>query len=86
LRQLRRRFLQLEGRRDAVFGTIALLAQQQRAAGAGLRRDIVLARQTAEFQLRDAAEALGAQSSEEASQALDQAERQIEILERFVGR
>jgi hypothetical protein len=62
------------------------LRREQAAAGITLRGDITQAWQRIEFFMDEADESLKAGDPDGLKKNLDQAERQVEIVEKFLGR
>lgn len=77
---------QLDGRAEAVESSLATLENDMHGGGLGLRGDIVSARSYMRTDLAKAKQALQATDTDAARKYLDQASRQIEKLEDFVGR
>jgi hypothetical protein len=62
------------------------LRREQAAAGLSLRGDIIQAWQRIEYFMDEADEALKAGDPDGVKKNLDQAERQVEVVEKFLGR
>jgi hypothetical protein len=60
--------------------------QQQARLGVGMRADMAAARESMEYLLTEAKEAIEARDAEAGKRKMDLAERQVEKLERFLGR
>lgn len=85
LRALRERMMLLGTRLGPLNATIQNMQRQQAAKGLGMRQDVVSSQQRAAFYLDEAESALRA-GDPGAKKNLDAAEREIEKLERFLGR
>jgi hypothetical protein len=75
----------LAARSNAVRGTLQNLEQQQRSMGVGLRGDISASWKRMEFLLDEAEAALKRQDLAAAKRNLDNAERETDKLEQFLG-
>ncbi|MGA2328683.1 MAG: protein kinase [Bryobacteraceae bacterium] len=82
----RERLGMLAARANAVRGTLQNLEQQQRSTGVGLRIDISASWKRMEFLLDEAEAALKRQDLAAAKRNLDNAERETDKLEQFLGR
>jgi capsule polysaccharide export protein KpsE/RkpR len=76
----------LAARANAVRGTLQNLEQQQRSMGVGLRGDISASWKRMEFLLDEAEAALKRQDLAAARRNLENAERETDKLEQFLGR
>jgi serine/threonine-protein kinase len=86
LERSRERLGMLAARSNAVRGTLQNLEQQQRSMGVGLRGDISASWKRMEFLLDEAEAALKRQDLAAAKRNLDNAERETDKLEQFLGR
>ncbi len=72
-------------RADAVRNSLASLKRSQAASGMSLRGDMVTAESRMNYTLDGANSALGAHDASAAKKFMDQAETQIEKLEKFLN-
>jgi hypothetical protein len=86
LRQLRERMMLQATRLSSSKEAIENMRRTQARSGLGMRQDVVNALNRAEFFMDESEDAMKAGDPAEMRKALDSAERQIEILERFLGR
>lgn len=86
LRQLRERMMLQATRLASSKEAVENMRRTQARSGLGMRQDIVNALNRAEFFMDESEDAMKAGDPAEMRKALDSAERQIEILERFLGR
>jgi serine/threonine-protein kinase len=86
LEELEDRMTPLEGRASAVKDSVEHLRQQQQRAGYSLRQDISAAESNMEMYMGRAEAALNSHNPEAAKKYMDQAEREVEKLEKFFGR
>jgi serine/threonine-protein kinase len=86
LERQRERLGMLAARANAVRGTLQNLEQQQRSMGVGLRGDISASWKRMEFLLDEAEAALKRQDLAAARRNLENAERETDKLEQFLGR
>jgi serine/threonine-protein kinase len=86
LDRARERLGMLAARANAVRGSLQNLEQQQRSTGVGLRIDISASWKRMEFLLDEAEAALKRQDLAAAKRNLDNAERETDKLEQFLGR
>ncbi len=86
LQELRERAVFLGSRASTVRAQIANLERSQARMGVGLRPDMAAANQRMDFLMKEAAAALSAGDAEAARRNLDLAEREVEKLEKFLGR
>ncbi|MGH9613732.1 MAG: protein kinase domain-containing protein, partial [Bryobacteraceae bacterium] len=86
MKQVRHRMNQLAARANPIRSSLDTLAKQQAASGLNLRGDIAGARQLMETSMDEAEANLRDGNLADARESLDHAERQIEILEKFLGR
>jgi serine/threonine-protein kinase len=86
LGELEDRMTPLAGRANAVRDSVEHLRQQQERAGFSLRQDISASLSSMERYMDNADAALRARSPEAAKKYMDLAEREIEKLEKFLGR
>ncbi len=77
---------QLTNRAAAVEGSLETLEQQMRQSGLGLRGDMVGARNNMRNDMAKAKEALDSGDTDRAREYLDRAHREVEKLEKFLGR
>jgi hypothetical protein len=85
LEQLRDRLGAIGSRANALRGTLENLQQQQRAQGVGLRTDMAASWKHMEYLLDEAEAALKAGDAVRARKNLDQAEREADRLDKFLG-
>jgi phage shock protein A len=76
----------LSSRAASVESSLDTLEQQMHQSGLGLRGDMVSARSNMRSDLSKAKEALDGQDTDRARKYIDQASREIEKLEAFLGR
>ena len=86
LRQLDKSMMLMATRIGPVKTSLANIRQSQQRAGLGMRRDIAEAEQRLEYFMDEAESSLRAGNPGAAKKNLDYAERQLETLERFLGR
>ncbi|HOK45771.1 MAG TPA: protein kinase [Bryobacteraceae bacterium] len=86
LESARERLGMLGTRANAVIASLKNLQQQQQQMGVGLRGDITTAWKRMEFLLDESEAALKRQDLAATNKYLDQAEREIDKLEKFLGR
>ena len=75
----------LASRAEAARNSLANLKRSQAASGMSLRGDMVAAESRMNYTMDGANSALGAHDAAAARKFLDQAEAQIEKLEKFLG-
>jgi serine/threonine-protein kinase len=75
----------LEGRAATVESSLDTLEQQMHQSGLGLRGDMVAARSNMRNDIAKAKQAMDASDTERARRFLDQAQREVEKLEAFLG-
>ena len=86
MQALEERMMLMAVRTGAVKTSLANIRREQERSGLGMRGDITESELRLEY-LMDAAESsLGAEDPAAAKKNLDLAERQLETLERFLGR
>ena len=85
MQELREHLLMLATRADAVRNGVASLKRSQAASGLSLRGDMVTAESRMNYTMDGANSALGAHDAAAAKKFIDQAETQIEKLEKFLG-
>lgn len=73
-------------RATTVRSSLARLEAQQARMGAGLRSDMAAANASMDFLLKEAGAALAAGDADGAKRNLDLGERQLEKLEKFLGK
>jgi len=78
--------IQLVARAAAVGRTMRNIEQQQNRQGVGMRADMAAARDSMEFLLGEAKDALEARDLDTAKRNMDLAERALEKVENFLGR
>lgn len=86
VRAARDRFSELDARAQAAGGNIQHLRSQQQAQGYDLRGDILAALTRMNNDMRDADRALRSNDLAAAKDYMDRANREIETLEKFLGR
>ena len=83
---LRSEYAMLAGRANSVSNSLGRMEQQQAKMGVGLRGDMAAARDSMEYLMGEAKNALTAGDADGAKRNLGLTERQIEKLEDFPGR
>jgi hypothetical protein len=78
--------LLLAARVGAVRSSMQTIERQQNAAGLSMRSDMVAANQRVEYLMGEANTSLAAADPATAKRNLDLAERDVEKLERFLGK
>jgi serine/threonine-protein kinase len=78
--------MQLDTRANSLKGSLETLQQQQARSGLNLRGDIVTSKQRMEAYLNEAEVSLKSADPARAKKNMDSAEREIEKLEKFLGR
>ena len=73
-------------RANALKATLTTIKQQQARQGLNLRQDVQTSEQRMEYHLDEAEAALKAADSARMKRSLDSAEREIEKIEKFLGR
>ncbi|MCP5114548.1 MAG: hypothetical protein GY953_27280 [bacterium] len=86
LRQAREWMMLAAARIAGVKGSLDNLRQSQARRGLGLRSDITASERRLEFYMDEAESALGTNDPDKAKKNLDSAERELQKLERFLGR
>jgi hypothetical protein len=86
LAELRERAVFLASRAATVRNGLARLESQQARMGTGLRPDMAAANERMDFLMKEAGAALSAGDADAAKRNLDLAEREVEKLEKFLGR
>ncbi|MEO6120213.1 MAG: hypothetical protein ABIP12_05930, partial [Terriglobales bacterium] len=86
LDEIERSIDQLTGRAEAVNTGLDNLQRQQAAAGYGLRGDMAAKQSSMKVNLAKAQSAIGANDAVRAKRYAEQAARDVEALERFLGR
>jgi serine/threonine-protein kinase len=86
LEELRDRLGSLGPRANAIRGSLQNLERQQQASGYGLRGDISASWKRMEYLLDEAQAALNASNADRAQKNLDLAEKEVEKLDKFLGR
>ena len=86
LEELEDRMTPLAGRASAVKDSVEHLRQQQERAGYSLRPDISASLSSMEQYMDKADAALNSRNPEAAKKYMDLAEREVENLEKFLGR
>jgi hypothetical protein len=77
---------QLEARAVAVNGTLDRMQQEQARTGVGLRGDMAARQQSMNTNMKRAQDALTARDAARAQRFRDLTERDLEALEKFLGR
>lgn len=80
------RYSKLQARADAAIAGVQQIETQQQAQGLGMRGDIVAANTRLQLDLRDAEQALDRIDLAVAAEYMDRGEREVETLEKFLGR
>ena len=78
--------IMMASRAAAVRSSLETLQRQQAASGLGLRGDMVAAKESMEYLLDEAKASIRAKDADGTKRNLDLAEKQVEKLERFLGR
>ena len=78
--------IQLSARATAVSRSMQRMEEQQARLGGGMRTDMAAARESMDYNLTEAQNSLAAQDLDGAKRKMDLAERNLENLERFLGR
>ena len=78
--------IQLAARAVSAGRTIRNMEQQQARQGVGMRGDMAAARDSMEFLMGEAKDAIEARDFDTAKRNMDLAERALEKLEGFLGR
>jgi serine/threonine-protein kinase len=86
LREHRELLMLLDTRANSVKGSLQTLQQQQARSGLNLRGDIVTTQQRMELYLNEAEASLKSGDPVRMKKNLDSAEREVEKLEKFLGR
>jgi hypothetical protein len=86
LRELRERTMLIGVRVGAAKQSLDTLRREQSRQGLNLRSDITASEHRANYFLDEAEAAVKSGEVEAAKKALDSAERQVQILEKFLGR
>ncbi|OFV96903.1 MAG: hypothetical protein A3H94_03315 [Acidobacteria bacterium RIFCSPLOWO2_02_FULL_60_20] len=86
LQEARERLIQLTARAVSAGRTIRNMEQQQARQGVGMRGDMAAARDSMEFLMGEAKDAIEARDFDTAKRNMDLAERALEKLEGFLGR
>jgi serine/threonine-protein kinase len=86
VREAHDRYANLEARADAALAGVEQIRSQQRAQGLDIRGDIVVAMNRLHHQLDEAHQALAQKDLDTASQYMNQADSEITLLEKFLGR
>jgi serine/threonine protein kinase len=86
LEDMQTEYEQLDSRAQAVESSVGTLEQQMQQSGLGLRGDIVASRASLRTALGNAKQALQGADTDHARHYLDQAQREMEKLESFLGR
>jgi hypothetical protein len=76
----------LDTRANSIKGSLRTMQQQQASSGLNMRGDIVTAQQRMELYLNEAEAALKSGDPAKGKKNLDSAEREIEKIEKFLGR
>ena len=86
LEALNHRMIQLGARANAAKASVDQIRQQQAASGFGLRQDVAASLSRMEAYMDAAERAVQGQNSHAARKSMDQAEKEIDNLEAFLGR
>lgn len=86
IREARDRYSQLQARADAATSSVEQLRAQQQAQGVGLRGDIAAAVRSMQNDLNEAQQYLGRNDIATANEYMDRADREISVVEKFLGR
>jgi serine/threonine protein kinase len=86
LSDLRDRLMQVSARSTSIEASLTRLQQEQAKQGLGLRGDMVAARERLNYQLNEADSNLKQGDAAGAKKRLDGAERDLETIEKFLGR
>jgi len=86
LEEAKNSYDQVNARSSAVARTLDSLEREQRAQGLGLRGDVVSAQQRMDINLGKALSSLQSGDSAKAKKYMQAAERDLEFLEKFLGR
>ncbi|MCU1257602.1 MAG: serine/threonine protein kinase [Bryobacterales bacterium] len=86
LSELRDRMMQISARTTSIEASLNKLQQEQAKQGLGLRGDMVAAQQRLNYQLNEADSNLKQGDHVNAKKRLDAAERELETIEKFLGR
>ncbi|HSA93120.1 MAG TPA: protein kinase [Terriglobales bacterium] len=86
LQEQRERLIMMASRAAAVRSSLETLQRQQAASGLGLRGDMAAARESMEYLLDEAKASMRDKDADGTKRNLDLAEKQVEKLERFLGR
>lgn len=86
LSDLRDRLLQVSARATSIESSLTRLQQEQAKQGLGLRGDMVAAQQRLNYALNEADSNLKQGDAAGAKKRLDNAERDLEAIEKFLGR
>jgi serine/threonine-protein kinase len=86
LREIQKNWRMLASRAGAVSGSLQNLQQQQQRSGMGLRGDIAASWKRMEYDMDQLEAAISAKDPEAAKEHMENAEREITNLEKFLGR
>ncbi|HUS07374.1 MAG TPA: protein kinase [Bryobacteraceae bacterium] len=86
LRDLRETLMMLGTRANALKGSLAVMKREQQRQGLNMRSDIVAREQQMEIHLDDAETSLKAGDPARMKKSLEAAERDVESIEKFLGR
>jgi hypothetical protein len=86
LKEVREQLNLLSIRMDTVKSSLNTLRRQQAASGLGLRADMTNAAQRMEYCYSQSEAALNRRDAETAKKNLDLAEREVDKLEKFLGK
>jgi len=78
--------IQLSARATAASRSMQRMEEQQAKIGGGMRTDMAAARESMDYYLTEAQNSLAAQDLDSAKRKMNQAEANLEKLERFLGR
>jgi serine/threonine-protein kinase len=85
LEEARQRFNGLAVRAAAAKASVRSLQEQQRASGFGMRRDILEAVTRFDYLMKEASDSLGSRNGTAAKNSLETAERNLQMIEKFLG-
>lgn len=85
LEEARQKFNGLAVRASSAKASVRSLQEQQRASGFGMRRDILEAVTRFDYLMKEASDSLVARNGAAAKASLETAERNLQIVEKFLG-
>ncbi len=86
LRELQKNWPMLDSRAAAVDSSLQTLQQQQARSGLGLRGDISASWRRMQTYMRQTEDALASKDADAAKENMDNVERELGVLEKFLGR